>query len=108
MPVPTTTLRIDENAKAQAKPILEELGLNISSATNIFLKAVVRCGGLPFDLRIPAERPALGKIDFVAEYLAPLMSPRNEMHRVGYDATSYRSRLARRCEIVNRGRRTVA
>ena len=52
MSVPTTTIRIDEDVKRKAKPILEELGLNISSATNVFLKAVVRCNGLPFDLRL--------------------------------------------------------
>ncbi|MDO4807093.1 MAG: type II toxin-antitoxin system RelB/DinJ family antitoxin [Coriobacteriales bacterium] len=107
MPTPTTTIRIDEDAKMRSKPILEELGLNLSSATNIFLKAVVRCGGLPFDLRL-AARPAIAEADFVATYLAPLMSARNESLPVGYDPVTFRSRLARRNAVICQGRRTIA
>ena len=107
MSIPTTTMRIDEEAKRQAKPILEELGLNISSATNIFLKAVVRCGGMPFDLRL-SEKYQDSDTDFVADYLAPIMSSRNEINRVGFDPKSFRKRLARRSELINQGRRSVA
>lgn len=107
MPAPTTTLRIDEATKRGAKPILEELGLNISSATNIFLKAVVRCGGLPFDLRL-SERPAMAEVDFVATYLAPIISPRNEVSRFNFDVTTFRRRLERRNALINSGRRSVS
>jgi DNA-damage-inducible protein J len=108
MPVPTTTMRIDEDVKRAARPILEELGLNISSATNVFLKAVVRCNGLPFDLRLADPAPAAPTADFVADYLAPVMSARNETVRAGYDPGAFRGRLAKRNEIINRGRRSVA
>ncbi len=106
MPVPTTTMRIDEDAKRKAKPILEELGLNISSATNMFLKAVVRCNGIPFDLRL-SDAPAAEETDFVADFLAPVMSGRNEVTRVGYSPSALRKRLLRRNEIINQGRRSV-
>ena len=108
MPVPTTTMRIDEDVKKRAKPILEELGLNISSATNVFLKAVVRCNGLPFDLRLADSVAPAPRIDFVADYLAPVMSTRNEAARAGYDPAAFRERLARRNELINRGRRSIA
>lgn len=48
---PTTTMRLDPELKDEALQILKPLGLNLTSATNIFLKAVVREKGLPFDLR---------------------------------------------------------
>ena len=48
---PTTTMRLDPELKDEALQILKPLGLNLPSATNIFLKAVVREKGLPFDLR---------------------------------------------------------
>ena len=48
---PTTTMRLDPELKDEALQILEPLGLNLTSAVNIFLKAVVREKGLPFDLR---------------------------------------------------------
>ena len=108
MPIPTTTMRIDEDVKRAARPILEELGLNISSATNVFLKAVVRCNGLPFDLRLAESAPTTPSADFVADYLAPIMSGRNEIVRVGYSAGAFRKRLAKRNEIINQGRRSVA
>ena len=107
MSVPTTTMRLDEGIKREAKPILEELGLNISSATNIFLRAVVRCGGLPFDLRL-ASRPTVPTADFIADYLVPIMSPRNKVFRVGYSAASFRNRLLRRKAAINQGRRIIA
>ncbi|MDZ7699101.1 MAG: type II toxin-antitoxin system RelB/DinJ family antitoxin [Deltaproteobacteria bacterium] len=36
-----------------AEVILNGLGLNISSAVNLFLKQVINYKGIPFDLRLP-------------------------------------------------------
>ena len=47
---PTTTMRLDPELKDEALEILEPLGLNLTSAVNMFLKAVVREQGLPLDL----------------------------------------------------------
>lgn len=49
---PTTTFRIDPKIKQDANAVFEELGITMSVAVNAFLKAVVREGGLPFDMRI--------------------------------------------------------
>lgn len=48
---PTTSMRLDPELKDEALQVLEPLGLNLTSAVNIFLKAVVREQGLPLDLR---------------------------------------------------------
>lgn len=54
---PTTTMRLDPELKDEALRILEPLGLNLTSAVNIFLKAVIREKGLPFDVKMePADR----------------------------------------------------
>lgn len=45
-------LRVDADLKAQAEHIFSELGLPTSTAITIFLKTVVRHGGLPFDMRL--------------------------------------------------------
>ena len=42
------SIRMDENLRKEADEILDELGLNMSSAVNIFVKQLVRQGGLPF------------------------------------------------------------
>ncbi|NLI12421.1 type II toxin-antitoxin system RelB/DinJ family antitoxin [Pelotomaculum propionicicum] len=48
-------IRVDEELKRQADAIFSELGLNMSTAINMFLRYSVRYGGIPFDLRI--EKP---------------------------------------------------
>ncbi len=45
-------IRVDDTLKKEAEHIFSELGLSLSTATNVFYKQVVRCGGIPFDLRI--------------------------------------------------------
>jgi DNA-damage-inducible protein J len=45
-------IRVDDKLKQEAEHIFAELGLSMSAATNVFYKQVVRCGGMPFDLKI--------------------------------------------------------
>ena len=45
-------IRVDEDVKRKAEAIFNELGLNLSSAMNMFLRYSIRYGGIPFDLRI--------------------------------------------------------
>ena len=43
---------VDDNLTKQAETIFAELGISLSTATTIFFKQVVRCNGIPFELRI--------------------------------------------------------
>ena len=45
-------IRVEDSLKKNAESIFAELGLSISTATNVFYRQVVRCGGTPFDLRV--------------------------------------------------------
>jgi DNA-damage-inducible protein J len=49
---PVTNIRIDPDLKEQANAVFEELGLTLSTAVNVFLRAVVREGGMPFDMKL--------------------------------------------------------
>ena len=51
----TINIRIDENLKKDSERILSELGLGMTAAMTIFLKALVRNNGIPFTLEIPNE-----------------------------------------------------
>ena len=51
----TLNLRVDAELKAQAEHIFSELGLPTSTAITMFLKAVVRYGGLPFETRLHTD-----------------------------------------------------
>lgn len=55
-PYPITNIRIDPELKAEAKGILEDLGLNLSSAINIYLRAIVRQRGIPFDIAMNDQK----------------------------------------------------
>lgn len=52
---PTTTMRLDPELKDEALQILEPLGLTMSGAVTIFLKAVVREKGLPLEVSLGKE-----------------------------------------------------
>lgn len=62
----TLNLRVDANLKQQAETVFTGLGIPTSTAINMFLRSVVRYGGIPFDLRIsPNELETLKAIDDV-------------------------------------------
>ena len=48
-----TQIRIDSNVKTEANELFKELGIDMSSAVNIFLRQCVLHGGLPFIVEIP-------------------------------------------------------
>ena len=52
----TINIRVDENLKKESEIILGELGLSLTAALTIFLKAVVRNNGIPFPLEIPNKK----------------------------------------------------
>ncbi|WP_374124824.1 type II toxin-antitoxin system RelB/DinJ family antitoxin [Leptotrichia hongkongensis] len=43
-----TTINIDEETKKEAQELFKDLGMNLTTAINIFLKQAIRERGLPF------------------------------------------------------------
>ena len=43
-------IRVDEELKKQTEILLSDMGLNMSTAVNIFLRQVLRTGGFPFEI----------------------------------------------------------
>ena len=58
-------VRTTVDVKKRAEVILNDLGLNLSSAVNLFLKQVINYRGIPFDLRLPnkASMKAMDDVD---------------------------------------------
>jgi len=48
-------IRLDDELKEKADNLFAELGLNMTTAVNIFIRQVVRQGGIPFDININAD-----------------------------------------------------
>ena len=49
------SIRMDSDLKAQAEELFSELGMNLSTAFNIFVRQSLREGGIPFEIRM--EQP---------------------------------------------------
>lgn len=45
-------IRTDKEVKLAAERIFEELGLNMTTAVNIFLRQTIRENGIPFELKL--------------------------------------------------------
>jgi DNA-damage-inducible protein J len=48
-------IRIDDNLKERADILFNELGLNMTTAFNIFIRQTVRQGGIPFDITVNTD-----------------------------------------------------
>ncbi len=48
-------VRVDEDIKLQTEAILDQLGINMSTAIDIFLSQIILNDGLPFDVKIPKK-----------------------------------------------------
>lgn len=57
MPKTTLNLRIDSNIKKQAEKVVDELGISMSAAIILYLKAIVRENGIPFDMKVRKQEP---------------------------------------------------
>ena len=49
----TINIRVDETVKQQATALFEDLGLDMSTALNLFLRQAIQYGGIPFEIRKP-------------------------------------------------------
>ena len=47
-------IRTDKDIKDQAEAIFNELGLNMTTAVNMFLRTAIREHGIPFELKLDA------------------------------------------------------
>ena len=43
---------MDSDIKKQCEALYSELGMNLTTAINVFLRQSLRVGGLPFDVRV--------------------------------------------------------
>lgn len=54
-------IQIDSETKKEATNILNDLGLSMSTAINLFLKQVIKTDGLPFEVKNPKPNRELRK-----------------------------------------------
>lgn len=63
--------RVEPEIKEQAEQVLESLGIPMSNAVGMFLRQVVLQRGIPFEMKLPKDKPlayeTLTKAQFDAE-----------------------------------------
>jgi addiction module antitoxin, relB/dinJ family len=64
------SIRLDSEVKEQAQQVFNSLGMDMTTAINIFLRQAIQYQGLPFDVRLDESRKLM-------EVLADLEQNRN-------------------------------
>ncbi len=59
------SVRMDSDVKKKCESLYNELGINLTTAINVFLRQSIRVGGFPFDVRL--EQPNAETIAAMAE-----------------------------------------
>ena len=65
--------QVDTEVKNQSEAIFSQLGLNLSTALNIFLRQAIRVGGFPFEVRL--EQPNSDTVEAIKESEILLQDP---------------------------------
>ena len=86
-----TQIRIDEDLKKQAMELFAQLGLDMSSAMNNFLRQCVLRNGLPFSVELPQ-----------AQYKTEVLSAMEEAKKISRDSSTKRySRFSEALEDID-------
>lgn len=70
------SIRLDSEIKEQAQQVFNSLGMDMTTAINIFLRQAIQYQGLPFDVRLDESRK-------LVEVLADLEQNRNMSQSFG-------------------------
>lgn len=57
------SVRMDSDIKKQCETLYNELGVNLTTAINVFLRQSLRAGGFPFEVRLEQPNEARHCLD---------------------------------------------
>ena len=56
--------RVEPEIKEQAEQVLNQLGIPMSNAIGLFLRQIIMQRGIPFDMKLPVQKPvAIGAMN---------------------------------------------
>lgn len=59
------SIRLDSEVKEQAQQVFSNLGMDMTTAINIFLRQAIQYQGLPFDVRLDENRKLLQVLTYL-------------------------------------------
>lgn len=65
--------RVDSEVKKQSEALFGQLGVNLTTALNVFLRQAIRVGVFPFDVRL--EQPNAETVEAIKESEKLLQDP---------------------------------
>ena len=69
-------IRIDKEVKSQAEKLLNDIGMSLSTAINVFIRQLIRDGGIPFIINTGSNK---------GNYNLPHIRQKLEEARMQYD-----------------------
>jgi DNA-damage-inducible protein J len=84
------TIRTDKEIKQQAQQIFSELGVDMSTAINVFLRQVIKYQGFPFDVTLEAPNDVTRKAIADAEKGIGIHGPFNSVAELKEDLNAER------------------
>lgn len=75
-------IRMDIEVKKQAEALFNEIGMNMTTAINIFLKQAIRENGIPFELKVNVPNEITKKALIDAENGADVYGPYNSVEEL--------------------------
>lgn len=83
MALATITARVDEKDKLQFDKFCSQVGMNTSTAINIFVKAVLRENKIPFDI-VNSKDPFYSEtnMDYVKKSIIELREGKGKVHEL--------------------------
>ena len=70
MATTNVSIRMDADLKAQADALFAELGMNLSTAFNVFVRQSLRDGGIPFEIKMDQPNKETMAAMLEAEHIA--------------------------------------
>lgn len=55
-------MRVNEKIKSESESVLNELGLSLSGAIDLFLIQIIKERGIPFDVKLPSQEEEMRKM----------------------------------------------
>lgn len=66
------SIRLDSEVKEQAQQVFSNLGMDMTTAINIFLRQAIQYQGLPFDVRLDQNRNMSQSFESVSDLMEDL------------------------------------
>lgn len=82
MGISTINIRLDDEDKKAFNELCNELGMNMSTAFNMFVKTMIRTGGIPFELKLSQPNELTKKVLAEAERGENLHGPYNTIEEL--------------------------